>query len=774
MAENRKIEFAIIANIKDFKTSLREAGQQVKGFGADLKKSVSPKFTADLEKIGRGFRNIGIAAAAAAAGGLFAFARVMSQSIELANIQEQAEAKLGAVIKATGGAAGFTADELKTYATELQRLTGVGDEVTISGMAVLATFKELKGQVFKDATKAALDMSAVMGGDLQSSMLQLGKALNDPVKGLTALTRSGVSFTDQQKQQIKALAESGKLLEAQKIILKEINTQFGGAAEALRNTYGGAVNAAKGALNDLKEELGFIVTKSADAVWVANELEKVFVNWSEAIKANRAEIQLLVRNGIVNLVTGIQLAIEAMRIFQLGWKGVWLIGHATIAGLAVGLEGLVTIIRNMVKPLDILLSGLALAGIIEVNPLKDIEESLRGFRKFSTAEMVAEFDRLAGNVVESREQVDKAKASLEQFKQSLIERPVEFVGGAEEAKATVQETIKEVRKIGGVWTNIYADAKQKDSEFVAQAKQNLAALQAEAAKGNTTPADNTRIKELQAYLQQVEEKSSATAAKVTEDAAAMTAQIAEIGGIWTNQFDQAAAADAAFAEQAKKNLAALEAEAKKGGVSQGQLDRIQELKDKLASISPASREATKDVVKDTEKIGDTVEKIEGVWTNVFDEAEKGSAQVTRKMLSDIEKIKKAAASIKYGTGTSGSTQRFATGGAIRPFFGGLRGYGGGDRRLVLVEDGEHVIRKEAVRRLGHGFFQKFNRLQFPNLPKFATGGPIGPQLAMAGGGATYNLSVNFSGDVSPASRNNARSQAKMLLSELEKMQRRAS
>jgi hypothetical protein len=56
--------------------------------------------------------------------------------------------------------------------------------------------------------------------------------LNDPIKGITALQRVGVSFTKSQKDQIKTLVDSGKTLDAQKLILRELGKEFGGAAEA--------------------------------------------------------------------------------------------------------------------------------------------------------------------------------------------------------------------------------------------------------------------------------------------------------------------------------------------------------------------------------------------------------------------------------------------------------------------------------------------------------------------------------------------------------------
>ena len=116
--------------------------------------------------------------------------------------------KLEAVLKATGGAAGLTAGEISTMADSLASMTNFEDDATIGAAGVLATFKEIKGDTFKSAIGAAQDLSAVMGQDLQSSVVQIGKALNDPTKGFAALRRVGVSFTESQIQQIKKIGRA--------------------------------------------------------------------------------------------------------------------------------------------------------------------------------------------------------------------------------------------------------------------------------------------------------------------------------------------------------------------------------------------------------------------------------------------------------------------------------------------------------------------------------------------------------------------------------------
>lgn len=153
--------------------------------------------------------------------------------------------KLNSVLAATGGAAGLTGQQIADYASELQKTTNFEDDATVAASAMLASFTNVRGDVFKGAIAGAMDMATVLGTNLTSNVQLLGKALNDPIDGLAKLGRSGVQFTEQQRQQIEALQQSGNLLEAQGIILDTVASKFGGAAEAsaepltqLQNTIG--------------------------------------------------------------------------------------------------------------------------------------------------------------------------------------------------------------------------------------------------------------------------------------------------------------------------------------------------------------------------------------------------------------------------------------------------------------------------------------------------------------------------------------------------------
>ena len=130
---------------------------------------------------------------------------------------------------------------MKKYASQLQDVTKYGDEVTIDAMAIMSTFKSIKGDVFKEAIASSQDMATVLNTDLNAAVMQIGKALESPEIGLTALRRSGVSFSQEQVKQIKQLVAEGKKQEAQLIMLKELQNEFGGAAKAAAgDAYGAA------------------------------------------------------------------------------------------------------------------------------------------------------------------------------------------------------------------------------------------------------------------------------------------------------------------------------------------------------------------------------------------------------------------------------------------------------------------------------------------------------------------------------------------------------
>lgn len=206
-------------------------------------------------KVGRGLRvgltnSLKIGATAAGALATQVYAGIQSLA-ELDAVQKQTEA----VIRSTGGAARVTAEAVRDLATKYEDLTTVDDKVVQRGENVLLTFRNIHKNAFEPALAASLDLSVALGKDLTSSSMMVGKALNDPVAGMTALGRAGVQFTDQQKAQIKTLAQSGRTMAAQKIILRELSKEFGGSAAASADTFQGAMNRMGDAIETVQQAL---------------------------------------------------------------------------------------------------------------------------------------------------------------------------------------------------------------------------------------------------------------------------------------------------------------------------------------------------------------------------------------------------------------------------------------------------------------------------------------------------------------------------------------
>lgn len=195
-------------------------------------------------------------AAAVGAAAVYELGNVLLDSVQAAMEAQAAQAQLAAVIKSTGGVAGVTADMANRLASELQNVTRFEDDAVLGAENVLLTFTNIGREVFPDAVWAAADLSQALGQDLQTSVIQLGKALNDPIEGVGALQRVGVSFTEAQKEQIKALVEAGKTMDAQKIILQELQKEFGGSAKAAGETFAGKLDILRNKFGDVKEAIG--------------------------------------------------------------------------------------------------------------------------------------------------------------------------------------------------------------------------------------------------------------------------------------------------------------------------------------------------------------------------------------------------------------------------------------------------------------------------------------------------------------------------------------
>jgi hypothetical protein len=222
------------------------------GRGATEAEKRMAKLTKNMEATGKRISKVGIGLSAAIT---LPFAALIKSAIPAATESRQAIGQVEAALKSMGNAAGRNSEQLQQQAKDLMRLSNFDDdEILRKVTANLLTFGAVATEQFDRAQRAAVDLSARMGGDLQASTLLVGKALNDPVKGMAALRRVGIQLTEQQKTQIEGFVKSNQVAKAQGIILTELERQFGGSAKAMRDATPGMD--LKNAWDDFNETVG--------------------------------------------------------------------------------------------------------------------------------------------------------------------------------------------------------------------------------------------------------------------------------------------------------------------------------------------------------------------------------------------------------------------------------------------------------------------------------------------------------------------------------------
>ncbi|GAB0481642.1 hypothetical protein KML24007_03880 [Alistipes indistinctus] len=236
---------------------------------------------------------------------------------------EKSAAKVRQGIEQTGGAAKLTLEELQDYASGLQAVTLFDDDQILNDVtAKMLTFTNIAGENFKKAQKAALDMATVLDQDVKGIVTQLGKALNDPVKNMSALGRMGIQFSKDQEKVIRAFAETNRLGEAQALMLDVLASRYGGQAEAAAKAGLGAMTQMKNNWGDLMEQFGEImmpvvqnIARALDKVVMA--LQKMDPGWKKFIVilgtvAVAAGPVLLALGGVVKILPTLKAGLSVI------------------------------------------------------------------------------------------------------------------------------------------------------------------------------------------------------------------------------------------------------------------------------------------------------------------------------------------------------------------------------------------------------------------------------------------------------------------------------
>jgi len=262
------------------------------------------------QKVGFALKKAFVPATAALGGLAVAGAKMVAAGEQAATANARIE-QIATSMGLFGDQTQVVTNRLVDLANEQARLTGVNQNTIKESQALLLTFKDIAlsadevGGAFDRATQLTLDMASAGFGSVTDNAKQLGKALNDPIAGLTALRRSGIQFTEAQQDQIRTLVESGEVLEAQNMILEEIENQVGGTAEATAN----GTDKMKVAFSQASESIGLALLP------VMEKLVEIIVPLADFIAEN-TELILALAAGIGTLAGAVVVANIAMKLWS--------------------------------------------------------------------------------------------------------------------------------------------------------------------------------------------------------------------------------------------------------------------------------------------------------------------------------------------------------------------------------------------------------------------------------------------------------------------------
>lgn len=264
---------------------------------------------------------------------------------------EQANAQLKAGLVSTGEAAGMSFETLEEQQDIFRSKIDYSKSAIADMQAMLLTFPAVTYKTFGQASMAIADMATRLHTGLDQTAIQVGKALQDPIRGITALHRVGVNFSEVQKDQIKHFVETGQAARAQQLILKELNTEFGGSAEAAANVNPEMFKYTK-TLESAQLMVGELVIKLKTYLMPAlTAIMNGFMNsihWMQEHKTLMVIIGYVVAGVAAGylLYTGI---VEGVVLVTKIWTGVqWLLNAAMTANplalIVIGIAAVITVV----------------------------------------------------------------------------------------------------------------------------------------------------------------------------------------------------------------------------------------------------------------------------------------------------------------------------------------------------------------------------------------------------------------------------------------------
>ncbi len=352
--ELAKAYVAIEARLADVKRDLNKAVKLHKSSSSRIGrmwKKVGNKIRTSFRNV---FKNIGrqakIAAAAMTVAGVAAAALVTKRSLNSWAEYERVWKSINATIKSTGGAARITAKEAWDLAGAWEKISRFSRVEVGDAISSLLTFTSIDRSIFRETLASALDAAAKLKRDLPATIIQFGKALNDPKLGVTALREVGANFNEAQTAIIKNLVDTGRALDAQKMIIKELRTEFHKSALAAGQGFGGALAKArnawtaftahigKGLADNIQEDLAKLVNtlSSPASVKVAREIGVELGNIYKTLSkiAKEQDWKQLIKD----LNSAMQIALGTIKAMAAALKTLYKVGEFLGTPLRKGID----------------------------------------------------------------------------------------------------------------------------------------------------------------------------------------------------------------------------------------------------------------------------------------------------------------------------------------------------------------------------------------------------------------------------------------------------
>lgn len=333
--------------------------------------------TANIQRFGISFRSV-VGPMVALTGAL----TLANRSLNTFGRRQADLEVLASQLERIGAGGSKQLDELREAADRLGDATLFSQDDFIQSFNILSSFRAIAVESFTEVSSVAADIAQVMGSDVKSATVQLAKALEDPKRGLTALSRSGITFNEAQTETIKKLVDSGKLLDAQALILETIKGQYEGAGDAAGKGFAGALDLLSENATDAAEALGKGLEPAATGA--ATALAGVFEQISKIpAPAGQAALQIgLITAGVVALKKAVDAFIATKLAGIIGAQIAMYKAFGAQIYIAAAAQGALNLAMGVGKALMVGLPVLAVAGGI-VGIADALNQAINGQRDFN-------------------------------------------------------------------------------------------------------------------------------------------------------------------------------------------------------------------------------------------------------------------------------------------------------------------------------------------------------------------------------------------------------